>query len=82
MPAQTVASTNYSAHMMQMKMDTKTIRLEFKSDIIRVVNEGQETVVLFRAIFSAWTELLLCQLCMERYAIGMPNERVCNIIFK
>lgn len=32
------------------------------------MNEGQETaVVLFRTIFSTWTELLLCQLCMERY---------------
>lgn len=30
-------------------------------DTIRVVNEGQETVVLFCAIFSTATELLLCQ---------------------
>lgn len=44
----------------------------FIYDVIRVVNEGQETVVLFCAIFSTATELLLCQRRTERYmAIGI-----------
>lgn len=55
-----------------MNVDTIATYVRSICDEIRVVNEGQETVVLFCAIFSTPTELLLCQRRTERYvAIGI-----------